>query len=495
VDESSSLADRATSWLERCFDPELGLVRYPSRQGSPTHPYEQPGVHVVRETATLAVALLRRAAPGDAACAESALRAVLAHQIDAPGSPAHGTFRRSPREPVPGPAPREWIDYDPNWREFVGSAFALALAHDRRLSADCVARLEAALRRAVRGSLDRGVAAEYTNVALMSAFLLDFAGERLGESAWRRAGEELAGAVAAGYRRSGAFPEHNSPTYYGTDLYGLALWRARAPSERLRALGAELEAALWRDLARFYHGGLRNLCGPYTRAYGMDMGRYVAGLGCWIAPVVEPAAAPLPPLGDDVEHGHDFAELVFVGELGTRPPEDVLPHLRAFRGERRVEQRISESPPRVATAWLGERAMWGGEASGGRTIHWQHHPATLHWRRPDGELGWMKLATTAPADAAADTEGLTVTVHTGLRWLRAAEVPVWLELSHEPDAPLEIRDGAVWALPGLTLRLAVSPSPPFRREGRRIGLVFAPGGAPRALDLRLGAEETDGGRT
>jgi hypothetical protein len=486
MDESLPLADRATSWLERFFDDAVGLARYPSRRGSRTHPYEQPGVHVVRETATLAVALLRRGAPGDAERAEAALRAVVSHQIDAPGSPAHGTFRRSPREPVPGPVPREWIDYDPNWREFVGSAFALALAHERSLSADCVERLEASLRLCGQGSLARGVAAEYTNVALMSAFLLDFAGERLGEAPWRRAGEELAGAVAAGYRRSGAFPEHNSPTYYGTDLYGLALWRARAPSPRLRALGAELEAALWRDLARFYHAGLRNLCGPYTRAYGMDMGSYVAGLGCWIAPVVEPAAAPLPPLGGDAEHAHDFAELVLVAELGTRPPEDVLPKLRAFRGARRVEQRIAESPPRVATAWLGERAMWGGEVSGARTIHWQHHPATMHWRRPDGAVGWMKLATTAPVDAAADAEGLTVTVHTGLRWLREVEVPVWLELSHEPGAPLELRDGAVWELPGLTLRLAVSPSPPSQHEGRRVGFVFAPGRAPRALDLRLG---------
>jgi hypothetical protein len=485
VDETASLADRATRWLEAFFDPAVGLVRYPSRRGSPTNPYQQPGVHVVRETATLAVALLRRAGPGDLERAESALRAVLDHQIDAPHSPTHGTFRRSPREPMPGPAPREWIDYDPNWREFVGSAFALALAHDRALSPDCVARLEASLRLTTLGSLSRAVPAEYTNVALMSAFLLDFAGERLGEPAWRSAGEELGEAVAAGYRRSGAFPEHNSPTYYGTDLFGIALWRARAPSERLRTLGAELEAALWRDLARFYHAGLRNLCGPYTRAYGMDMGSYVAGLGCWIAPVVEPAAAPLPSFGGDVEHGHDLCELVWVGELGARPPEDVLPHLQAFQGPRGVEQQITESPRRLATAWLGEQSMWGGEASSGRTIHWQHHPATVHWRRPDGDVGWMKLATPAPVDAAADARGLSLTVYTGLRWLHDAQVPLWLELSHAPEAPLELRDGAVWALPGLTLHLTVAPSPPSQYEGRRVGFEFAPGQAPRVLELRL----------
>jgi hypothetical protein len=479
-----------TNWLEARFDPSASLLRHPGRRASGSNPYQQPGVHVVRDTATFAVALLRRGRPGDAARAESALGAVLSHQVDQPGSPAHGTFRRSPREPLPGAAPREWIDYDPNWREFVGSAFALALRYEKKLSADCVRRLEHALRLAVTGTLTRNVSPEYTNVALMSAFLRDFAGERLGEDAWRRSAEELAEAVALGYRRSGAFPEHNSPTYYGTDLYGLALWRARAPSPRLRALGAELEAALWRDLARFYHAGLRNLCGPYTRAYGMDMTRYVAGLGCWIAPLLEPGAAPpLPPLGDDVEHAHDFAELVWVSELGTRPPDDVLPHLRAFQGARGVTQQITDSPRRVATARLCERAMWGGEETDRRIIHWQHHPATLHWQRPDGDVGWLKLVTTAPVDASADAHGLEITVHTGLAWLREAQVPVWLELSHAPEAPLALRDGVVWTLPGLTLRLRCSlptaPSSSHPPQDRRVGFVFEPGQAPQQIHLEL----------
>lgn len=220
----------------------------------------------------------------------------------------------------------------------------------------------------------------------------------------------------------------------------------------------------------------------------MDMSRYVAGLGCWLAPLVDAGAAPLPPFGDDVEHGHDFSGLVFVGELGTRPPEDALAPLRAFQGRHGVEQRIAEAPLRVATAWLEAHAMWGGEWSNGRIVHWQHHPATLHWRRPDGCVGWLRLVTSAPVDAAADSRGLTATVHAGLGWLREARVPVWLELSHEPEAPVELRDGAVWELPGLTLRLAVSASPDPCREPTRAGVVFEPGRAPRNLELRLSVE-------
>ena len=30
-------------------------------------------------------------------------------------------------------------------------------------------------------------------------------------------------------------------------------------------------AELWRDIARFYHPAMRNLCGPFDRAYGLDL--------------------------------------------------------------------------------------------------------------------------------------------------------------------------------------------------------------------------------
>lgn len=332
----------------------------------------------------------------------------------------------------------------------------------------------------------------------MSAFLLDWTGARLGEPGWRDAGASLGREVVEGYRRAGAFPEHNSPTYYGVDLYGLALWRDRAPSERLRAWGAELEAALWRDLVRFYHPGLRNLCGPYTRAYGMDMTRYVAGLGLWIAPWVAPGAVPLPPLGDRVAHGHDFCEALFVGRLGSRPPADVREALGRLAGERRVEQVIVEDPRRVATAWLTRDLMLGGEHTGARPIHWQHHPATLHWRRPGGGVGWLRLVTPAPVDAVAHVGRLEMTIHTGLRWLAGTGVPVWIELAGPEDAPssavppvLPLRDGTVWRLPGLALRLAVAPDPGVASraeagaEWRRSGVVFAPGAAPPRLHLAL----------
>jgi len=485
----------ATAWFDRWWDEGAGMVGYPSVVGSPTNPYQRPGVPLVRETATYAVALLERGRQGDAERAARALESVLAHQIDDSRSVAHGTWRRSPLEPFPGDAPREWIDYDPNWREFVGSALALALHHEARLPPPTVAAIDAALRLAVEGTLARQLSAEYTNIALMSTFLLDYAGDRLGETAWQRAGETLASEIDQGYRRTGAFPEHNSPTYYGVDLYGLALWRARAPSERLRARGASLEEAFWRDLARFYHPGLRNLCGPYSRAYGMDMTRYVAALGCWIAPVVPSDRAPLPALGDAVPHAHDLFGLPLVGALETRPPEDVQRALLALPGEQSIEQTIAEHPRRVATARLHAGAMWGGEDTSGRIVHWQHHPATLHWRRPDNAVGWLRVVTTAPVDATATPTGLDVRVHTGLSWLRDADIPMGLEFDPESGPQLE-RSGEIFTLPGLRLRVRASLDLPWKRDlpwprhgmpvtSEHIGLCLAAGTAPSAVELGI----------
>ncbi len=480
--------DRTMAWMAGWWDDDASLVTYPSSEGSPHNPYQRPGVHLVRESAFYAVGLLERDRSGDRERAARAIGAVLAQQIDRPGSVVHGTWRRAPVEPLPGQKPREWIDYDPNWREFVGTALALALFHEEKLPGELVSDVDAALRKAVEGALARDVAPDYTNIALLCAFLLDWTGERFAEDAWRERGRRLGDAVADAYDAVGAFPEHNSPTYYGVDLYGAALWRERAPSARLRARGAALEEALWRDLARFYHAGLRNLCGPYTRAYGMDMTRYVAGLGTWIAAAVAPENAPTPEPGDAVEHAHDFFAAPLVAALGSRPPDDVRADLTRFGGPHSVEQIIRARPRRVATARLRESAMWGGEDSGGRPIHWQHHPATLHWRSAPLQVGWLRLVCNAPADARADDEGLAITVHTGLDWLRDAEISLWLEIEPlpagtEPAAP-------VWNLPGLRLGVSSDPNLAWRMRAEpgaptRVGTVFAAGAAPERVVLRL----------
>jgi hypothetical protein len=48
----------------------------------------------------------------------------------------------------------------------------------------------------------------------------------------------------------------------------------------------------WRDIGQFYHAGLRNLAGPFTRACGIDMLHYINLTGLWIWEAIGRDLAP-----------------------------------------------------------------------------------------------------------------------------------------------------------------------------------------------------------
>ncbi len=387
------------------WDERAGLLRSPLP--------EENRRHRTRESTWYALGLFLRNQPGDEPRAVRILENVLAHQLDAPGWRWDGTFRRFLDEPVPGPGGELWKDFDPNWRHFIGTTFALILTEfEARLPAGLPARLEQAIRRAVEGELTQGRDEPYhTNIKLMHGFLWSWAGARFNRPDWVAGGERWAEEVAAAFAAHETFEEYNSPTYYGVDFYSLALMRRHGATERLRTLGAALEAGLWRDVGRFYHAGLKNLAGPYDRAYGMDMRQYVSLTGVWMGLVLPADQTPLPDPSGPMGHAHDFLCTPTYVALGAQVPPDVLENFRAFKGERRLRRPITAT--RTATAWLAANVMIGGEITG-RTLgatpgKGQFHPATIHWRAPGDDVGWVRLYASPPADAEAGKESLLVT--------------------------------------------------------------------------------------
>ena len=480
------LAQRSMAWMDGCWDEAAGLFRMPD--GS-IYEHSQPGVpgHLVRGTAWYALGLLLRDAPGDLARACHAVGTVLTYQFNAPGQPYHGTWYRSPHEPPPPENPVIWKHYDPNWREFVGTTLALILLeYESRLPADLVRQIDAALRRAIAGTLARKVPASYTNIALMTAFLLQFGAVRFGESAWTSTAERLAAEIRQRFRANTTFDEYNSPTYYGIDIYALALWRSYAASALLRETGAELEAALWRDIAQFYHAEMRNVAGPYDRSYGMDMQHYVACLGMWIWLATGYERAPFPRLDGPLEHAWDFAIAPLFALLGLQMPEEAQLHFLAFQGERQVERVIAAAPRRVATAWLGTHVMLGAEDSSSsfRVGDDQFHPATIHWLAGDDTVGWIRTRSAAPVDARAERGHLSIasTRHAGGN----------LELIFQIAAPefdLAALQRDRWALPGLTLRMETNcDGPTVTRNASLVELCYRarniPAGEPIHFSLR-----------
>lgn len=427
-------------WMERHWDAAIGLL-----WGVGDAPLALPR-HSIRGSVWYALGLLMRNGAGDDKQASQVIETVLKYQFDAPGRVFHGTFLRAPEEPYPPENAVVWRDYDPNWREFIVTALALVqLEYADRLPEALLPKMDAAIHRAVMGALARGLSASYTNIALMHAFMLCFAGKRFAEPTWFAEGERMARRVHVLFKQHDAFAEYNSPTYYGVDLYALALWRSYPKLSLLLArLGEEMEASLWRDVAQFYHADLRNIAGPYDRSYGMDLCSYASVIGIWMRLATSKAHAPFPRTDTPFEHEHDLGFVPLLAFLGVRVPSDALEHLLAFHGERQIERVISDMPRRVVTAWLGANRMLGGEFTSGTPPQSnQFHPATLHWRIDEEHIGWVRLVYTGPVDARASRDCLEI-----------AATGIITFLVHAPGLRNEQIQRDSWRLPQLSVSVA-----------------------------------------
>ena len=195
----STLAERATQWADEAWDETRGLL------WNPVGSFDDYGLpprstHMVPQSAWYAVGLLAR---GDTARAERVLGELCALQYDRPGAVWDGTFARFaewPEPPATGAV--EWVDYDPNWRQFVGTTFAVMLEMFE-VPSETAPRL-VPIHHAIAGEPEDRVAPSYSNIAPMKA--------------WLERDETYATAVVDCFDEFGAFEEYGSPTYYGIDL-------------------------------------------------------------------------------------------------------------------------------------------------------------------------------------------------------------------------------------------------------------------------------------
>jgi hypothetical protein len=392
------------------YDESVKLLKSPQlysrREGGPRGTY-----HMVRESSWYALGLIIRDQPGDRQQAAEILDAVLKQQFLAPGVPWYGTFRRAPEERDPQPDAEMWRDFDPNWRVFIGTTFEIILIdYPDRVSPELSKRMYEAIDHGIEGEIaEKRLLPSYSNIALMYGALWDFAAAHDNRADWKKQSSEWTESVYKLYKQYSTFFEYNSPTYCGVDLYGLALWRKYGSSERIRSIGAEMEAGLWSNLISLYQPNLRNISGPYDRAYGMDMESYVSVVGVWMRTVLDAKHAPLAPITPTTDHLADVWFAPHLAVLGTRIPAASLKLMNGFQGERPVRAQITDQ--RIATAWIGRRVIFGGEATSKTKDAGpgsQFHPATIQWRTPSGEIGWVQLVESPAIDATADQHGITI---------------------------------------------------------------------------------------
>ena len=446
---SREIFETAMQWGDQYYDAKAKLCRMPpSPQYAEAH---LPTYLAVRESGWYAVGLLLRDGSGDRERAAQILDTVLNAQYREPGKPWDGTFRRTPAEPEPGTQAVMWHAYDPNWREFVGTTFALILTeYPNRVSEDLRRRMMDAIDYAVAGEMKQGrLVPTYTNISLMYGFLWDFAAVRGGKPEWKAQAEQWQKTTYDLYKQHDAFYEYNSPTYSGVDIFGLALWRDYAFTPLMRRRASEMEAGLWRTTADLYNANLRNISGPYDRAYGMDMQSYVSVMGLWLRTVLDADHAPLTPFNPParfdlpVDHIPDLWMVPLIVVLDTRIPSDAMARFESFPGEHQVRRPIADQ--RIATAWIGKTVIYGGEVTGHtRAVDAQSqlHPVTVQWQAPEGKIGWIQLTRSPAIDASADKGGIVI----------SAAGDVSFRISAPAIAASDATE-AQWNLPGLTVRV------------------------------------------
>jgi hypothetical protein len=412
----SDLAAATYEWSMQWWDHDAHMVWNPPNSVAPG--IEARKLHLVPNTAWLAYAQL--ATGDDAAGAEAgaAIRVLLGLQYDRPGTVFHGTYRRFLEWPDPSAAPVMWEDYDPNWRQFVGTTLALVREDfSDRLDDELAASIDASIGLACAGEADGRIPPSYSNPALMRAWLDGWYGQRTGDETLVARGLAFAQAIVADFDRFGAFDEFNSPTYYGIDVYALRLWRQFAPDPYFATHGARLEEALWRSAGELYNANLRNFCGPFTRSYHPDATRSVTMLSLWIWALLGREHAPLPPLDAPVvDHGHDLMAGPIFDRLARGSTVYDLSGFRSFGETRSVTQELARH--RHVSAWLGPELMIGAESS---RIDWggwsQFMPATAHWRSArDQAVLWMVDAH--EVQAVAEDHHLVIDVLAGAPELR-----------------------------------------------------------------------------
>ena len=184
---SSGLSAAATAWMDRSWDPDVGLLW--NMEGSFDELAAPRSLHLVPQSAWYVVGLLARRADDDVERARRTIAAVAATQYDEPATVWHGTLARFHEWPHPPDDAREWVDYDPNWRQFVGTTFALVLAdHADALDAPTIEVMRRVIELAVEGEPDGRVPASYSNIALMKSWL-DVEAGRVAEGRAVRGGD------------------------------------------------------------------------------------------------------------------------------------------------------------------------------------------------------------------------------------------------------------------------------------------------------------------
>ncbi|BCR95277.1 uncharacterized protein AKAW2_20217A [Aspergillus luchuensis] len=408
------LFTESMDYLDRIYDASAGYVYDPSAATALRHD--------TRTSVWYAVGLLARDQGDDVAQAMTIIRNVIDAQFKDTSDQWYGDYQQYPEEPTVGtPAypPIIYDTWDPNWREFIGTAFIIALEEFPHLiDADMTQLMHASLYNDTTGDSyrvggvdDDNLYPSYTNPSLMRAIITGWTGRKLGDQNMTNSGETYAKEIIELFDRADTLSEFNSATYTGVSLIALTMWAKYAAEDSvMKGKGKEMLQDTWDTIGELYHAGLKNLAGPWDRAYGFDMQKYFGIMSGHIWSLVGKETSPVIDKVYMMSHNSDFSISPLIAILSnfhnSLVPSSAVQALKAFPGEHTVNTSAYSIPydsfPRQVAAWLSEGISIGAETFnesvvGGPAINpSQFNPAVIKWDTGAG-IGWITLYATEPA--------------------------------------------------------------------------------------------------
>jgi len=394
----------------------------------------------LRNKTRLAQALLFRNSQDDFENALNVLRWILKYQHQDEKSRNYGIWRTSVVDDR----------LDQNWREFIGCDLIIIYQnYKKKLPDDILKGIEIGLTHAAKGALKRNVGADYTNISIMSAFLMDFVGTEFKNGELKKAGLKKADDIFTLYNQHKTFSEYNSPTYYGVTLIALALWRELALSTELREMGKNLESQFWNEITIFYNPNLMNMPGPYFRGYGMDMRKYYSITGLWIAIALNNKNLSPIPFKQAPKYG-EVSNITAIFHLGLDIPKASFAQLTKFTGPRFISRSVPNyykgDSIKHVTAMIANDWMMGG-LWGNRRAWNQIKTGTIHWKTNGSDIGWLLV----PGDGNTNVKVTKTEMKIYLANKDATQIQLFVS---GKDMSLKMFADNKWTLSGMTLNMS-----------------------------------------
>lgn len=236
-------------------------------------PFTSPGYHTtlrnveyvypIRESLDYALAILDCDVNQYKGRALDILRTVLSLQDQDVDSPTFGIWSWYYDESLDQMSPPDW-----NWADFIGKRLLLVLIrHGSHLPADLRQLTQQAICNSCEAIIKRNVGPDYTNIAIMGAFVTLIAGEWLEHPEFLNYGLHRLRRLYDYSMQTGAFLEYNSPAYSTVAILELSALATYTHTEEARQLANELLDATWLMIAEHFHPLLKEWSGPHARSY------------------------------------------------------------------------------------------------------------------------------------------------------------------------------------------------------------------------------------